>query len=326
MSYQAVGIGNAVMDVISQCDDAFLQQNGIGKGVMQLIGQDRAEALYAAMPARYQMAGGSVANTIAGLAALGLGTGFIGRVAGDEVGRDYAGAMTKLGCDFVNAPRDEAELPSSRSMIFVTPDGERSMNTYLGVSTELDGSDVPEAVTGATGLLLLEGYLYDKPKGKAAFSAAAHDCRAGGGMAGITLSDPFCVERHRADFRKLAGALDFVIGNEHEWQALYEAELEAALAEAALACPLIICTRAENDVMIIGGGARVSVPVAPVIPVDATGAGDQFAAGFLYGLVQGRTLEAAGRMGCIAAAEVIGHYGARPEVDVMELFKAEGLA
>ncbi|KNX39783.1 5-dehydro-2-deoxygluconokinase [Roseovarius tolerans] len=324
--YQAVGIGNAVVDVISQCDDAFLARMGIDKGVMQLIETERAEFLYENMTDRWQAPGGSVANTIAGLGALGLSTGFIGRVSDDELGHFYADAMAEVGTEFVNAPRSDGALPTSRSMIFVSPDGERSMNTYLGVSTELDEGDVPEAVAGQAGLLFLEGYLFDKPKGKAAFERAARAARAGGGRAGITLSDPFCVERHRADFRGLLRELDFVIGNEHEWCALYETEdLGAALEQAAQESGLIVCTRSGHDVVLVEGEETETVPVHRVEPVDTTGAGDQFAAGLLYGLATGQPLAVAGRMGCIAAAEVIGHYGARPETDVKALFAAEGL-
>ena len=324
--FQAVGIGNAVVDVISQCNDAFLARHAIDKGVMQLIEQDRGEFLFDAMTDRTQMSGGSVANTIAGLGAMGLSTAFIGRVCDDELGRYYADGMAEAGTRFVNAPVKGGELPTSRSMIFVTPDGERSMNTYLGISTELGPDDVDDEVAGGAGLLFLEGYLFDKDKGKEAFLAAARACRAGGGRAGIALSDPFCVNRHRDDFRKLVKELDYVIGNEHEWTALYETEdLGAALEQAAADSGLIVCTRSGHDVVLVQGDETVSVPVDPITPVDATGAGDQFAAGFLYGVATGQSLEVAGRMGCIAAREVIGHYGARPEADVKALFKAEGL-
>ncbi|MET4127264.1 adenosine kinase [Roseovarius sp. MBR-6] len=323
--YQVVGIGNAIVDVIGGCDDAFLARMGIDKGVMQLIETERAEYLYEQMPERRQMPGGSVANTVAGIGALGLSTAFIGRVSDDELGRYYAEAMRAVGTDFVNPPRAGA-LPTSRSMIFVSPDGERSMNTFLGISTDLDEADVPEAVAGGAQILFLEGYLYDKPKGKAAFERAARAARAGGGRAGITLSDPFCVDRHRADFRELVKSLDFVIGNEHEWRSLYETDdLGAALEQAARESGLIVCTRSGHDVVLVEGDETVSVPVTRVDPVDTTGAGDQFAAGLLYGLATGKPLAVAGRMGCIAAAEVIGHYGARPERDVAALFAAEGL-
>ncbi len=324
--FQAVGVGNAIVDVISQCDDAFLARMAIDKGVMQLIETERAELLYDAMENRAQMPGGSAANTIAGLGAMGLSTAFIGRVRDDELGRYYAQSMTDVGTDFVNPPVPGGEGPTSRSMIFVSPDGERSMNTYLGISTDLGPKDVPADVTGQAGLLFLEGYLYDKPQGKEAFTTAARACRAGGGKAAITLSDPFCVDRHRDDFRRLVRELDIVFGNEHEWKSLYQTEdLGMALEQAATESGLIVCTRSGHDVAITQGDVSVSVPVREITPVDATGAGDQFAAGFLYGVITGCELETAGRMGCIAAAEVISHFGARPEADVMDMFRAEGL-
>lgn len=324
--YQAVGVGNAIVDVISQCDDSFLSRMGIDKGVMQLIDEERGEFLYDAMENRNQMPGGSVANTIAGLGALGLSTAFIGRVRNDELGRYYASSLTDVGTTFVNEPVPGGEGPTSRSMIFVSPDGERSMNTYLGISTDLGPDDVPDDVAGQAELLFLEGYLYDKPQGKEAFLAAARACRAGGGRAAISLSDPFCVDRHRDDFRQLVRELDIVFGNEHEWKSLYQTEdLGAALELAAAESGLIVCTRSGHDVVVIEGDQSVSVPVQEIAPVDATGAGDQFAAGFLYGVATGQTLAVSGRMGCIAAAEVIGHYGARPEADVAALFRKAGL-
>ncbi|MDO5757792.1 MAG: adenosine kinase [Rhodobacterales bacterium] len=325
-NYQAVGIGNAVVDVICRSDDASLARMGIEKGVMQLIDAGRSETLYEAMENRVQVAGGSVANTMAGLGALGLSTGFIGRVRDDDLGRAYAADMARLGTDFVNPPVAGDDLPTSRCMIFVSPDGERSMNTYLGISTELDAADVPDNVVSNAGLLLLEGYLFDKPKGKAALAAAAEACRNAGGMAGISLSDPFCVDRHRSDFRSLVRGLDYVIGNEHEWASLYQtADLDSALAQAAAKTGLVVCTRSGDGVILMRGDNRIDVPVTRIAPVDTTGAGDQFAAGFLYGLSTGRSMQAAGRMGCIAAAEVISHYGARPETNVKALFAAEGL-
>jgi len=324
--YQVVGIGNAIVDVLSQTEETFLDHMGIQKGIMQLVGRERAETLYAAMKDRTEAPGGSVANTIAGLGNLGLSTAFIGRVRDDALGRFYAKSMALEGTDFPNAPVAGGDLPSSRSMIFVTPDGERSMNTYLGISAELGPDDVDAGVAGNAELLFLEGYLYDKPQGKAAFQAAAEACRKGGGKAGIALSDPFCVDRHRHDFRHLVRALDYVIGNQHEWSSLYETdELEDALARAAADCPIVVCTRSGSDVILIREGERVEVPVRRVVPVDATGAGDQFAAGFLYGLATGQPLAKAGRMGCIAAAEVISHFGARPETDVKALFRRHGV-
>jgi sugar/nucleoside kinase (ribokinase family) len=298
---------------------------GITRGIMQLVERDRGEALYAAMSERVQAPGGSVANTLAGLGNLGLRTAFIGRVHDDALGRFYAREMARGGTDFVNAPVPGGELPTSRSMIFVSPDGERSMNTYLGISAELGPDDVSDAVAGQAAILFLEGYLYDKPKGKAAFERAARLCREAGGRAGIALSDPFCVDRHRGDFRRLVRELDYVIGNQHEWESLYEADLSTALEQAARDADTVVCTRSGHDVVILRGEEQVVVPVQEVVPVDATGAGDQFAAGFLFGLATGRDLAVCGRMGCAAAAEVIGHLGARPEADLGALFRAAGL-
>ena len=323
--YQVVGIGNAIVDVFAQADDSFLELMGIEKGIMQLVERERGELLYAAMQNRVQAPGGSVANTLAGLGSLGLSTAFIGRVHDDALGRFYAAAMVKDGTDFVNAPVAGGDLPTSRSMIFVAPDGERSMNTYLGISSELGPDDVADGVAGQAAILFLEGYLYDKPQGKQAFERAAKLCRAAGGLAGIALSDPFCVDRHRDGFRHLVPDLDYVIGNEHEWMSLYQTDLEAALTQAAAEVGLVACTRSGDEVIVIRGDERVHVPVRRVVPVDATGAGDLFAAGFLYGLSTGRSLAISGRMGCVAAAEVISHFGARPEANLMDLFAQHGL-
>ncbi|PYC47229.1 adenosine kinase [Litorivita pollutaquae] len=324
--YQVVGIGNAVVDVISPADDSFLDLMGIEKGIMTLIEKARGEMLYDAMKERVQAPGGSVANTLAGLGNLGLTTGFIGRVHDDALGRFYADEMAKGGTDFVNPPVQGGDLPTSRSMIFVSPDGERSMNTYLGISADLGPDDVSDEVAGAAALLFLEGYLYDKDKGKTAFEAAAKACKTGGGMAGISLSDPFCVDRHRDDFRRLVKDLDYVIGNEHEWESLYQTDLSSALEQAAREAGLVVCTRGGSDVVLVRGDEEATVPVTPVKVVDATGAGDQFAAGFLYGLATDQSLEVSGRMGCVAAQEVIGHYGARPEADLKALFRTAGLS
>ncbi len=323
--YQVVGIGNAVVDVISTCDEAFLTRMGIDKGVMQLIERERGEFLYDNMVNRTQAPGGSVANSIAGVGSLGLSTAFIGRVQDDELGRFYADGMAEDGTAFVNDPVAGGELPTSRSMIFVSPDGERSMNTYLGISAELGPEDVDDMVAGQADILFLEGYLFDKDKGKEAFAVAARACRAGGGRAGIALSDPFCVDRHRDDFRRLVKELDYVIGNSHEWESLYQTDLSSALEMAASDAGMVVCTRSGHDVVLVRGDEQVVVPVTEIVPVDATGAGDQFAAGFLYGYATGQPLEVSGKMGCVAAAEVIGHYGARPEQDVMTLFRDAGL-
>lgn len=324
-TYDVVGIGNAIVDVFNQADDSFIEMMGIEKGIMQLVERERGELLYAAMKERVQAPGGSVANTIAGLGNLGLRTAFIGRVHDDALGRFYAQSMAESGTAFPNPPVAGGELPTSRSMIFVSPDGERSMNTYLGISSELGPDDVSDAVAGEAVLLFLEGYLYDKPKGKQAFERAAKLCRNAGGKAGIALSDPFCVDRHRDDFRRLVKELDYVIGNEHEWSSLYQTDLSAALERAAQDAGVVVCTRSGDEVILVRGEEMVTVPVNRVVPVDATGAGDQFAAGFLYGFATGQSLAVAGRMGCVAAAEVISHFGARPETDLKALFRKEGL-
>ncbi|MCT8158850.1 adenosine kinase [Pseudoruegeria sp. SHC-113] len=325
-TYKVVGIGNAIVDVLTQSDDSFLDLMGIEKGIMQLVERERGELLYGAMTERTQAAGGSVANTLAGLGHLGLSTAFIGRVHDDALGRFYAQTMESEGTAFVNPPVEGGELPTSRSMIFVSPDGERSMNTYLGISAELGPEDVSEDVAGQAEILFLEGYLYDKDKGKQAFERAAKVCQQNGGKAGIALSDPFCVDRHREDFRRLVRELDYVIGNEHEWTSLYQTDdLGAALEQAASESGLVVCTRSGDEVVLVQGEQTVTVPVNRVVPVDATGAGDQFAAGFLYGYATGQSLEVSGRMGCIAAAEVIGHIGPRPQADIKALFAKAGL-
>ncbi|MEO0379376.1 MAG: adenosine kinase [Pseudomonadota bacterium] len=325
--YTLAGIGNAVVDVISQTDDSFLDIMGIEKGIMQLIERERGEVLYAAMNDRLQTPGGAVANTVAGVGALGLPTAFIGRVHDDALGQFYAKSMQGSGTDFVNAPVPGGELPTSRSMIFVSPDGERSMNTYLGISTELGPDDVPNAVASQSEIMFLEGYLFDKDKGKEAFRQASRLTRADGGRAGIAISDPFCVDRHRADFLDMIeNELDYVIGNEHEIRSLFETDdLEVAMAKTAGMIDLMVCTRSGDGVTIMCDGDRHDIPVETVTPVDATGAGDQFAAGFLYGLATGRDLETCGRMGNLCAAEVISHIGPRPQTDMKQQFAAAGL-
>jgi sugar/nucleoside kinase (ribokinase family) len=326
-TYKLVGIGNAVVDVITQTDDQFLGNMGIEKGTMQLIEQDRGEVLYASMNDRVQTPGGAVANTIAGAGALGMQTAFIGRVCDDTLGQFYAAAMADHGIDFVNPPVAGGENPTSRSMIFVTPDGERSMNTYLGISTGLSSADVPQDVAGNAKMMFLEGYLFDQDAGKTAFREAARATCAGGGMAGIAISDPFCVKRHRADFLSLIkNDLGFVIGNAAEMKSLFETDdLEIALSKTADICPIVVCTRSGDGVTLIRDGERVDVPVTPITPVDATGAGDQFAAGFLYGLSHGASLEVCGQMGNLCAGEVISHIGPRPQKDMLAEFVAAGL-
>ena len=320
--YNVLGIGNAVVDVISQSSDMFLEKMNIEKGIMQLVDRDRGELLYNSMDNRKQAPGGSVANTIAGIGALGLKTGFIGKVGTDELGVFYRDTMEENGTDFVSNLSDKSELPTSRSMIFVSDDGERSMNTYLGISAELGPEDVNLEVAASADIVFLEGYLFDKDKGKEAFIKLAKECRAAGGLSGIAISDPFCVERHRADFLSLIkNELDYVIGNKEEIMVLFETDnFESALSKAVDISPLVVCTRSSEGVTAIQEGNRVDFRVEPVIPVDATGAGDQFAAGFLYGLATHANLETACSMGCLCAEEVIGHIGPRPQIRLLDKF------
>lgn len=326
-TYQVVGIGNAVSDVIARATDTFLDHMGIERGIMQLVDRSRAELLYAAMNEREETPGGSVANTLAGLGMLGCKTAFIGRVANDALGRNYAQAMIDQGTDFPNPPIPDAGLPSSRSMIFVSTNGERSMNTYLGISTEVGPEDVSDDVVSHCDILLLEGYLFDKSPGKAAFRKAADLARAAGAKAGITLSDPFCVDRHRSDFRALvAGPLNYIMANEVELTSLYQvSDLDRALDLAVRECELVVCTRSGKGVAVREGNRRIDVPVECIVPVDTTGAGDQFAAGFLYGLLRGADLDICGRMGNVIAGETIRHLGPRPKSDLKEILMRNGL-
>ena len=320
--YKVLGIGNAVVDVISQSSDLFLKKMDIEKGIMQLVDRERGELLYNSMDNRKQAPGGSVANTIAGIGSLGLRTGFIGKVGNDELGTFYRSTMEENGTDFVNKLFDQSDLPTSRSMIFVSDDGERSMNTYLGISAELGPEDVNLEVASNAEIVFLEGYLFDKDKGKDAFVKLAKECRSAGGLSGIAISDPFCVERHRPDFLSLIkNELDYVIGNKEEIMALFQTDnLENALSKAADISQLVVCTRSSEGVTAIQDGNRVDFKVKPITPVDATGAGDQFAAGFLYGLAMNSELEVACSMGCICAEEVISHVGPRPEVSMINKF------
>lgn len=327
-TYDLVGIGNAVVDVISHADDSFLDNMGIQKGIMQLIERERAEILYGAMKERVQTPGGSVANSVAGVGSLGLKTAFLGKVKNDALGLFYIEGMTAEGIGFPNPPVSGDDIaPTTRSMIFVSSDGERSMNTYLGAGADFDEGDVDTSVAGDTRFLFLEGYLYDKPEGKRAFTAAAQACHKGGGKAGISLSDPFCVDRHRDDFRRLiTDEMDITLGNEEEWLSLYQTDdLDTAMSQAAEVCETVVCTRSGDPVILMQNGARVEVPVTRITPVDATGAGDQFAAGFLYGQATGQTLEVSGKMGVAAAAEVIAHIGPRPKRALREVFTERGL-
>jgi len=327
--YQVIGIGNALVDVICPVEDGFLDANGVTKGIMQLIDLPRAGELYAAMGPAPAISGGSVANTIGGLSGLGSRTGFVGKVRDDQFGEVFAHDLRAFGAAF-DTPMAPAGHPlaTGRSLILFTPDGERSMNTYLGVAETLGPQDIDPGQMAATEWLLLEGYLFDRPESQAAFAKAARAAKAGGGRAGITLSDPFCVERHREAFLALIRAdMDLVVANEHELKALYRTEdLDAALARAEADVAITVCTLGARGVTVLAGGARVHAPAAAVKVVDVTGAGDLFAAGFLHGVASGRDWLTCAQMGCVAAGEVISHVGARPEADLKALFAAEGLA
>ena len=321
--YEVVGIGNAVVDVITHADDSFLDHMGIQKGIMQLIERERAEVLYASMESRIQTPGGSVANTVAGVGALGLKTGFIGRVNDDALGQFYADAMNQGGTDFVNAPIKDGALPTSRCMVFVSPDGERSLNTYLGISSDLGPEDVSEDVAGQAEIIFLEGYLFDKDKGKEAFLQAARNCRAANGKTGIAISDPFCVDRHRDEFAGLIkdGKIDILFSNEDEIKSLYQVDsFDEAKAKVSKNVEIAALTRGEKGAVIINGDDEFVIAAEAVDQViDTTGAGDQFAAGFLYGFTEDMDMATCGKLGAIAAAEVISHIGPRPLVSLAEL-------
>ena len=327
-TYDVVGIGNAIVDVLAKCGDQFLVDNGIEKGIMQLIDTARAAEIYDAMAAGTEISGGSAANTISGLATLGIKSAFVGKVKDDQLGRVFAHDIRAQGADF-DTPVVDANHgdETGRSMILVSPDGERSMNTYLGVANQLSPDDIDPALMADTKWLYLEGYLFDRPESQAAFIRAVELCNAAGGQSSISLSDPFCVDRHRDAFRDLiANHIDMLFCNEHEVTAMYSGDdLQASIANGAQYVHTLVCTAGADGAYIANGGTIIHVPTDVVNMVDATGAGDLFAAGFLAGLAQGKGLETCGRMGCVAAGEVISHMGARPAADLKELFAAKGL-
>lgn len=321
--YQIVGVGNALVDVLAHCDDRFLTDMGIDKGVMQLIDTDRAAELYAKMGPAQEVSGGSAANTISGVAALGGRTGFIAKIRDDQLGGIFAHDIKAQGTDFCTrqAPHDHPN-ETGRCLILVTPDGERSMNTYLGVSSELTANDLDIGMLARTEWIYLEGYLFDSPDNQLAFYKAAEATKPAGGKVSLTLSDPFCVDRHRDGFRAFVkDHVDLLFCNEHEMQALYQTDtLDAAMDIAAGDVDIVACTAAEDGAYILNAGNKIHSPATATKVIDATGAGDLFAAGFLHGLTNGRDLMTCGTMGCVAAAEAISHIGARPATDLKELF------
>ncbi len=311
------GIGNAMMDVIAAVDEAFITRHDCARGTMTLIDTARARTLYAAMPAGQQSGGGSGANTAVVAAALGARVAYLGRVADDELGQVFRHDMRAAGVHFPTAPLSGGD-PTGRCLVLVTPDGQRTMNTYLGASTSFGVEQVDRDVIARSEILYLEGFLFDPPAAQAAFRAAAAAAHAAGRRVALSLSDPFCVHRHRAAFRDLvAGHVDILFANEAEITSLYELDSFDAAAERVRAeVGLAALTRSEAGSLVVRGAETVPILAEPVRVVDTTGAGDAYAAGFLAALVAGRSLAACGRLASVAAAEVIGHFGARPQRDL----------
>jgi sugar/nucleoside kinase (ribokinase family) len=324
--HDVVGIGNAIVDVIAHAEDAFLAQRSMAKGAMTLIEAREAEALYAEMGPGIEMSGGSAANTMAGIASLGGRAGFIGKVKDDQLGAIFLHDIRAAGVSF-DTPAAKSGPPTARCLIFVTPDAQRTMNTYLGASVELGPEDVDEALVASAKVTYLEGYLWDRPRAKEAFRKAAEIAHRASRKVALTLSDPFCVERHRAEFQELIkGPIDILFANEAEIRALWQvADFDAALAATRGLVEVAALTRSEKGAAVLTSNGLAEVKAEPVSRVvDTTGAGDLFAAGFLYGLTNGRSPADCARIGAIAAAEVISHVGARPERP-LKAFVAERL-
>ncbi|ODS01191.1 carbohydrate kinase [Methyloceanibacter methanicus] len=326
-TYDVVGIGNAIVDIIARCDDAFLSKRNLDKGFMRLIDSSEAAELYEEMGPATERSGGSVANSIAGLASLGAKCGFIGRVAADQFGGIFRHDIRSLGIEYGTEPAVDG-APTARCLVLVTPDGERTMNTFLGASVDLTAADIDADLIGAAKFVYLEGYLFDKDAAKSAFREAAKLAKEAGAKVVLSLSDPFCVDRHREDFRALVkDGADIVFANEKEITSLYETNTFLEAADAALQdCEMAVLTRSEAGSLIVGGGETTEVAAEPVSQVvDATGAGDLYASGFLFGLSRRMPLADCGRLGSIAAAEAISHIGARPETNLLDLAKSRGL-
>ena len=318
--FDIIGIGNAMVDVTTRVEDTFLSRHDMHKGAMILVDAEAAETLYAAMPPGIETSGGSAGNTCAVAAALGARVAYLGKVADDQLGEVFAHDLGAIGVHFPST-RLTGAAPTARCLILVTPDGQRTMNTYLGACVTFGEDDVDEELVAAASVTYLEGYLFDPPAAQAAFRRAAAAAHRAGRQVALSLSDAFCVDRHRAAFRDLvSGHVDILFANETEITSLYEKNAfeeaaEAARAEVALAA----LTRSEAGSVILRGAETVMIAAEPAKLVDTTGAGDAYAAGFLAGWTAGRPLPACGRMGSLAAAEVISHYGARPEADLQAL-------
>ena len=320
--FDVLCIGNAIVDVIADASDAFLAEQGLAKGAMRLIDEGEAERLYNLMGPGRELSGGSAGNTAAGLATLGCSAGFVGQVADDQLGAIYRHDIRSLGVEFLVAPRPDVGA-TARSLILVTPDAQRTMNTFLGAAQLLEASAIDHAAVADAGILYLEGYLWDPEGPRAAMEAAIDAARSAGRRVAFTLSDTFCVDRHKADFHRLLDErrVDILFANEAELVAMTgEDDFEAGLTALAPKVPVLVVTRSEQGAVAVAGEDRASVPAEPVSRlVDTTGAGDLFAAGFLAGQARGLGLEPSLKLGAIAAAEVIGHYGARPEADLKTL-------
>jgi len=317
-----VAIGNAIVDVIAQAEDDFVTSEGVAKGSMRLMDEATSDSLYSRMGQGREISGGSAANTVAGMAAMGAKCGFIGQVADDQLGEVFAHDIRANGVIF-NTPARSGQPSTARCLILVTPDAQRTMNTFLGASQFLPEAALDSELIASAKILYLEGYLWDPEEPRAAMRAGIEIARAAGRQVAFTLSDAFCISRHRADFLKLldGGLIDILFANEVELQSLTETDdFERALETVAAKVPTLVVTRGAHGAVAVQHGERAEVSAEPIERiVDTTGAGDLFAAGFMAGQVQGRSLEHSLRMGAIAAAEIISHYGARPEAKLDEL-------
>jgi sugar/nucleoside kinase (ribokinase family) len=325
--YDVAAIGNAIVDVIAPAEEAFLQAEGLSRGSMQLIDEARGVDLYSRMAPGIETSGGSAGNTIAGVASFGGRAAYIGKVADDQLGGVFAHDMRAIGVGFETPPLSGGAA-TARCLINVTPDGQRTMCTYLGASTELTAADVPPALIEQAAIVYLEGYLFDPSEARRAFAKAAAIAHASSRMIAITLSDAFVVERHRGELLGfIEGQADLVFANEVEVKALFETDdFDQAAARLGAITQICAITRGEQGSLILAGDQSHVIAADTVAQVvDTTGAGDQYAAGFMFGLAQGLPLHVCGRLGSMAAAEVIGHYGPRPQANLRELAVARGL-
>jgi len=322
-----LGIGNAIVDVIARVDDGFVEKHGLVKGSMNLIDESRAVALYADMGPAIEVSGGSAGNTMAGVASFGGRAAYFGKVKADQLGEVYRHDMRAQGVRFDSLPANEGPA-TARSFILVTPEGERTMNTYLGACVNLTVADIDDEVVAAAQITYMEGYLWDRPEAKEAFKLAARIARREGRLTAITLSDSFCVERHRESFLDLIrNDIDIVFANETEIKSLYQTQnFDGAMHAVRNDCTVAVLTRSAAGCVIVKGSDVFSAPAYPVNRViDVTGAGDLFAAGFLFGFTHGKSLPQCAQLGALAAAEVISHIGARPEVSLKSHATAAGL-